>query len=1089
MDVVRYYGINVDNKGKALCPFHSDNNPSLSVSEKKQVAKCFSCKEGGNAITFVKKYEEQVNHNPISINEAIIKVVEICSLDIDVSRLKKNKENFQYITTTRKYNDEERDLIDTNKYLAKLFNYILTVPTELTKDNNLALNYLHERGISDEIIKEMNLGAIQKGLILKKDTSPEVINKLQKLGMIKYGDNGYYEVFEDRIMFPITDEKGNIITFAGRTIKDDTPKYLHTAETSLFHKRELLYNYSNAKNYSYNDELFIVEGYMDVIGAKKKGIDNVVALMGTAITEEHINLLKKNHCSITLALDNDYTKEDNTGKNAMINVIPELLKQGFKVDVLDISKLGQYKDFGNLGNTELSKQEIMDAKESSFTFMMDNYYFKHIDFNVEGVNEVYNIAFKDKFISSTLDESKFVEYILKRTSLSKEDIEQIIHPSIIEEKVTPLSSFQDTAMNNYIIQSIKEYVSNKNDKILSSFYKLNAEKINNVALEVFKTYNTRYLSQDNTKLNTEFLLDDVLKLNNDYAMYVALNSFSYNNVFDKTYIKNINGSAKVNLNYNQKEQIIKQFETSLKDEDKLALEEVEELYIINDTSDLDGILTENNNTMKMFKSNIKDRMFLNKGNMDFFKYGNLFLKVDKDFISDKYKGRTGNFKTILFFNNLTGILKIDKEQLTKDSQDAVIHDKEIDTQESIDKDYVFSINKILFVPELETESDYFIRVPNTEAKDYIYLPKVEGNWSSNEEILFTKLKSNQKYKIYDRQGNFKYEITANELKKHWEDKTNKKVFESKSEIKEEPKESSKVVPFTPIKEPVCKVFKSKILSETDNGYYLKTNDSNTILFASKKICKWNQSNDYLIIKPKRNRLTGSGISKYNYDGENKTFDKRLSLEEIKEYLSIFYPASFIKKNKEIIKVDKSKCEYLDNFIKIPITLDNVFGYVRVNVVKCREDGNHIIIELSKNEQLSFYSKEDTYIGNYNAVEIRNNLNDKAKIIPFPVQNSVDFNKLVNSYSDAIYECGEDKLEFKTTTIESGYEFFETVTTVSLNGNYLYKPESRNVAPYKNIVEQRGVFREKEEVVAFLKTYFGNRELSLCEKSMEREVAV
>lgn len=1018
-----------------------------------------------------------------------MKVVEICSLDIDVSRLKKNKDNFQYTTAIRKYSDEEKDLIETNKYLANLFHYNLTVPTALTKDNNPPLDYLHERGISDEIIKEMNLGTVQKGQLLKKDASSEMTNKLLELGLIKYGDNGYYEVFENRIMFPITDEKGNIITFAGRTIKDDTPKYLHTAETSLFHKRELLYNYSNAKNYSYNDELIVVEGYMDVIGAKKKGINNVVALMGTAITEEHINLLKKNHCSITLALDNDYTKEDNTGKNSMIKAIPELLNQGFKVNVLDISKLGQYKDFGDLGNTELSKQEIMDAKESSFTFMMDNYYFKNKKFNVDGVDEVYTTAFKDKFISSTLDESKFKEYILKRTSLSKEDIEKIIHSSNIKKNITPLSPFQDTAMNNYIIQSIKEYVSNTDDKILSSFYELNVEKINNVALEVFKTYVTRYLLQDNTKLNTEFLLNDVLKLNNDYAMYVALNSFSYNNVFDKTYIKNINGSAKVNLNYNQKEQIIKQFETSLKDEDKLALEEVEELYIINDITDLDGILSENNNTMKMFKSNIKDRMFLNKNNMEFFKYGNLFLKVDKEFISDKYKGKTGNFKTILFFNNLTGILKIDKEQLIKESKDTVVHDKEKSFEETISKDYVFSINKVLFVSELETESDYFIRVPNTEAKDYLYLPKDEGNWSSNQEILFTKLKSNQKYKIYDRQGNFKYEITTEELKKYWEDKTNKKVFESKTEVKEEQKESSKIVPFTPIKEPVCKVFKSKILSETDNGYYLKTNDNNTILFASKKICNWNQSKDYLIIKPKRNRLTGSGISKYNFDGETKAFDKRLTLDEIKEYLSVFYPASFIKKNKELIKVDKSKCEYLDNFIKIPITLDNVFGYIRVNVVKCRDNGSHITIELSKNEQLSFYSKEDTYIGNYNAIEIKNNLNEKAKIIPFPVQNSVDFNKLINSYSDAIYESGEDKLEFETHTIESGYEFFETVTTVKLNGNYLYKPESRNIAPYKNIIEQKGVFREKEEVVAFLKTYFGNRKLSLCEKTIEREVAV
>lgn len=1071
----------------------------MSVSEKKKIAKCFSCKEGGNAISFVKKYEEKINHRPISTNEAIIKVVEICGLDIDISNLKKNKENYQYVTTTKKYTEDEKKLLETNKHLADLFHYNLTVPTALTKDNNVPLNYLHNRGISDEIIKEMNLGVAYKGQLLKfndKDSNAIVNNeKLRQLGMIKFVDNGYYEVFEDRIMFPITDEKGNIVTFAGRAINDDvTPKYLHTNETPIFQKRELLYNYSNAKNYSYNDELILVEGYMDVVGAKKKGMDNVVALMGTAITEEHINLLKKNHCSITLALDNDYTKEDNTGKIAMIKAIPELLKEGFKVDVIDISKLGQFKDFGVLGNSELSKSDIENAKVSSFTFMMDNYYFKHKAFDVEGIHEVFELAKKDSFIKTTLDESKYKEYISNRTSFDKDSLEEIIHPRIIEKEVSPLSNFQDVAINNYIVQNIGNYITHKNDKILTAFYNLNKDKLDKVAIEVFKSYDTRYLSEDKQELNVSLLLDDVLKLDNNYSNYVALNSFTYNNVFDKTYIKNKSGSAKVNLNFNQKQMIINQFENSLSDEDKLAMEEVEELYIINDTTDLEGILYENNETMQMFKSNIQERMFLNKNNMEFFKYGNLFLKIDKDFISNDYKGRTGNFKTILFFNNLTGQMKIDKEQLVKEEIVLDVKDEEKALEENTSKDYVFSINKSIFIDDLATDTHYFVRVPNTSAQDYIYLPKSEGHWTNNGEMFFTKLKSGEKYKIYDRTGNFKREITMSELKHYWEDKTNHQVIEQKNKDnqKQNNDASTNIVKpsseeFTPSKEPVCKIFKTRILEETNNGYYIKTNNPEIILFASKKICKWNLNNDYLVAKPKRNLLTGSGISRYNYDGNNRTFDKRLSLEEIEEYLNIFYPASYTKKNKEVIKVEKSVCEFLENFVKIPITLDNVYGFVKINTYKCRDDGNHIILELSKNEQLHFYSKEDSYIGNYNTLEIKEALNQKGKIIPFPQKNAINFNELINSYHNAVYEVGEDKLEFQTDTIESGYEFFETVTTVKLNGNYLYKPEARNVGPYKNEVVQKGMFRSKEEVVSFLQNHFNNKELKLCNDSIEREV--
>lgn len=1085
----------MDHSGKALCPFHHDNNPSLQVTEKKGIAYCFSCKEGGNAISFVKKYEEQVNHNHISNNEALIKVVEICGLDIDVSKLKKNKEDYQFVTSSKKYTDNEKKLLEANKYLANLFHYLLTVPTELTKEGNIPLDYLHNRGISDEIIKEMNLGVAYKGQLLKFHNKDEnaIINDdiLKQLGMIKYKDTGYYEVFEDRIMFPITDEKGNVTTFAGRTIKDgEGSKYLHTTETPIFQKRELLYNYSNAKNYSYNDELIMVEGYMDVIGAKKKGFDNVVALMGTAITEEHMNLLKKNHCSITLALDNDYTKEDNTGKNAMIKVIPNLLKEGFKVDVIDISKLGEFKDFGDLGNTELSKADILEAKVSSFTFIMDNYYFKDKELNVQNIHEVFELAKKDSFIKTTLDESKFKEYIFNRTSFDKEALDEILYPKSLKQEETPLSSFQNVAIHNYLVQSINSYVGTKNDKILSSFYNLNKEKLEKVAIEVFDTYDTRYLSNDK-QLNVALLLDDILKLDNNYSNYVALNSFTYNNVFDKSYIKNRNGSAKVNLNFEQKQMIIKQFEDSLSDDDKLAMEEVEELYIINDTTDLDGILYENNETMQMFKSNIQERMFLNKNKMEFFKYGNLFLKIDKEFISNDYKGKTGNFKTILFFNNLTGQMKIERDQLIKENAISEIVESEKIVEEDT-KDYVFSINKCIFVDSLATDTHYFVRVPNTSAQDYIYLPKSEGNWTNDGEMFFTKLKSGERYKIYDRLGNFKREISMSQLKHYWEDKTNHQVIENKS--KDESNKKIIKVPitkseeaFAPSKNAVCKIFKTRILEETDNGYYVKTNDPEKILFVSKKICEWNINNVYLRAKPKKNLLTGSGISRYSYDGKNRTFDKRLSLEEIEEYLNIFYPSSYTKKFKEVIKVEKTKCEHIENFIKIPITLDNVYGFVKISAYKCREDGKHIILELSKNEQLYFYSKDDNYIGNYNALEIKDALNQKEKIIPFPQKNAINFEELMNSYSNSVYEIGEDKLEFQTDTIESGYEFFETVTTVKLNGNYLYKPEAINVAPYKNEIVQKGMFRKKEEVVDFLQNRFGNKDLQLCNDSIEREV--
>lgn len=1074
---------------------------TLEKGKKKNLFHCFPCESGGNVITFVKKYETEVNHNPISTSDAIIKIAEICNLDVDVSKLKSHREDYQYTVTSRKYTKEEQALIEVNSTLSNIFEYTLNSTEEGTK----ALNYLYERGLTKDMIKEMKLGYAPKGyikMLSQKNIEKIKAHQLVSLGMINPLSEENYETFVDRIMFPISDEKGNIVTFAGRTLTDDTPKYLHTKETSIFHKKELLYNYSDAKNYSYNNELYLVEGYMDVIGAKKLGIDNVSALMGTAITDEHFKLLKKNHCTLILALDNDYKNEKtNIGREAMLRRIPDLLKEGFNVEVLDISKIGNYKDFGDLSENNISREDIRKAKVSAFEFYMDYHYFKNKELKVSTIHDVFEEAKKDEFITSTLDESLYKEYILNKTSFSKEELEEILYPKNITNKTNPVSNFQSIVMDEFIKNNLKEFLQKRKDKVLSGYYELNQDSLNNESIKTFHLDPSKYLSKNAMKLNIALLLYDVLNKDSKYAEYETLHRFKYEDLFNKTYIKNSNGSARVELTFEQKQQIIKQYEEGLSDKDKLALEEVEEIYIINDVSDLDGILSYDNEIMRIFKGNIQDRMFLNQNNMDFFKYGSLFLNINKEFISNEFKGRTGNYKTILFYNNLDGKMKLKKTQLTKEEAKTIeiTKNESISKEKEESKDYVFSINQMLLCPDMETPTHYFVRIPNTGAKDHIYIPKNECNWSG--EIIFTKLKSGMKYKIYNRSGNFKYEKSTEDLKNYWEDKTNKgnkKVFETKtqelnqSESKEikEANETENVLPFIPQKEPVCKVAKSRILDETENGYYFKTNDRNILLYATKKICDWNQDQSYLILHPKKNFLTGTGISKYIYDGNIKTFEKRLAFNELGDYLKVFYPASYKKINKEKIEIAKDKCEFASNFLKIPAKINNVLGYISINRIKCIDTGKTITLELSKNEQLSFYTKEGNYIGNYGVNEIKEGIASlKSKIIPFNRNDSIDFNKLMNSYREVTYNSGLDKLEFIPTTIEPTYECFETVVQVKLNDNYLYKPEGRNVAPYKNELFQDGMFKKPEDVVAFLNTYFSGKELVESEDlNMEKEVA-
>lgn len=992
---MNYYGLKL-NHNKCLCPFHNDNNPSMVVNHKKNIATCFACGTGGNAISFVQKYEKIVNNNDISFNEAITKVVsEICHLNIDVSHLKKNKYNNKYFISSRRYTEEEQKLLQLNEKLNKLFSYNLSVSKEPKE-------YLYKRKLTDKDMKDVSMGFAPKGQLLKISENNENYPRedLIKLGYIRENDYGdLYETFSDRIMIPIHDEKGNIVTFCGRTIKDETPKYLHTSETKIFQKKELLYNFSSAKPLAYNNELILVEGYMDVVGAKKVGYENVAALMGTALTPEHIKLIKNNRSTITLALDNDFDKQENIGRTKMLQHIPVLLSEGFKVDVIDFSKIGDYKDFGVLGENEIPYMEVQKAKTSGFSYLLDYKYFNGLELNVENISLVYNQLKQDKIINNTYDESLFKEYLLDRTEYYKKELDEILYPKRIVEKENALSKFNSKAMSNFLYSELKLQMDKMDDIVLSSYYTNFKSSVESRLVSIFNKDPEMYLDYNTSTLNTKLLLNEFLKDNKEYSDFETLNRFKYTNVFDKTYIKNSNGSAMIRLKDNQKQMVIDQYENSLSDESKLALEEVEELYIINSIEDLDGILNYDNNTLRIIKDSLKDRMFLNKNKMEFFKYGNLFPSINKEFIDDKFKGSTGNFKTILFYNNLDNKLNIDKtnvisEKELKKIEDSKSKEQNISKETIIKQDYEFSINKMLLVDAKETDTHYFVRIPFTGAKEYFYIPKSECLKSDNGDTIFTKLKYGQSYPIYNLEGEYVSTKSFDELKENWEDKTKKnvKVIETNEEITSAPKEDDILYDNSYIskyKEPICKIYHSKIYLETEKGFYIKTEDPNVLLFAIKKICNWTDNKSYLIIAPRKG-LFNSGISKYRLTGFKKDYEGKLAFSEISKYVKVFTPSNLKNKEVFVLEVPKAKCSFKSNYIKIPLIVDNIDGYIEINLVKSKVDKEKVVLEFLKDEQIGFHNNNDEYINHYTSSKIIESYNEmlKSRVIQFPSSKEV-----------------------------------------------------------------------------------------------------
>lgn len=315
VDIIKDY-VPLTSKGKnffGVCPFHEDHAPSMSVSSDKQIYRCFSCGAAGNVFTFVKDYEN------VSFLEAVAIVARKAGI------------NFEY-TAERKDTISKNQVVfynilkDASKYFQNYLN---------TKEGEEALNYLKSRNFSTEIIKEFEFGLAPKNNMLytflnKKEYKDEDIEKTSLISLEKYT----HDVFNDRIMIPIHDLEGNVLGFTGRIYKEsNNPKYINSKESEIFKKGKILFNFHRAKNHVRNaHELIIVEGNMDALKMYASGIKNVIALMGTALTSDQVDAIKKLRCKVVLMMDND-----SAGKLGMYQNGNILVKSGITPEIVLLS--------------------------------------------------------------------------------------------------------------------------------------------------------------------------------------------------------------------------------------------------------------------------------------------------------------------------------------------------------------------------------------------------------------------------------------------------------------------------------------------------------------------------------------------------------------------------------------------------------------------------------------------------------------------------------------------------------------------------------------------------------------------------------
>ncbi|MFC2104190.1 DNA primase [Bacteroidota bacterium] len=331
-----------------LCPFHNEKTPSFTVSPSKGIYKCFGCGKGGNAVNFIMEQEH------LSYPDALKYLAKKYNIEVVEKEL----------TAEEIQQQNERDsLLVVTKFANTYFQEKLHTSTE---GRAIGLSYFKERGFHDEIIKKFELGYsldVRDALTIAAKEKGYKIDFLEKTGLTIVNENGQYDRFRGRVIFPIHGLSGNVIGFGGRILKKDVKaaKYQNSPESDIYHKSKVLYGLFFAKkSITQLDKCYLVEGYTDVISMHQSGIENVVASSGTSLTVEQIRLIKRFTSDVTIIYDGD-----PAGIKASLRGIDLVLEQGLNVRVLLLPE-GEDPDSFAKSHSATELVEFIEKNEEDF---------------------------------------------------------------------------------------------------------------------------------------------------------------------------------------------------------------------------------------------------------------------------------------------------------------------------------------------------------------------------------------------------------------------------------------------------------------------------------------------------------------------------------------------------------------------------------------------------------------------------------------------------------------------------------------------------------------------------------------------------
>ena len=434
VDVISTY-LTLSKKGKnyvGICPFHEDHDPSMTVAPDKQIYKCFSCGAGGNIFTFVQNYEQ------ISFVEAVIKMGNLANVDM----------NDYHVTNAPQISESKQGIYDALDETQKFTEYQL-----YSKEGKVGLDLMKEREYSQELLKNFGVGLVFKDNqiynFLKAKSFED--KTLLEADLIRLQEDEIKDVFYDRIMFPIHDAYGKVIAFSARALdKNSKVKYINSAETDVYIKSNVLYNFHRAKDEARKKSMIIVsEGVTDSIAFTKAGFINVVSLLGVACSPSQIKLLKQASNNVVLAFDADRAGIDAT------------YQTGQKLRAAHCNVSVWYNDSGldpdDLLRTKgkIAIEEGIENRSNWFDFLI------HYSLSIYGLEsfehkkKVVEFVLNDLKKESNLEKSYYLEKLAKLTGFDQSVLSAELNLKS-QKKIQPIRNESATTKISFMDSSLSE---------------------------------------------------------------------------------------------------------------------------------------------------------------------------------------------------------------------------------------------------------------------------------------------------------------------------------------------------------------------------------------------------------------------------------------------------------------------------------------------------------------------------------------------------------------------------------------------------------------------------------------------------------